>query len=104
MQAHDGDAILMSQKLPGQLRLAVVISSGANVIGVSKLKEELGKDKDAIAARLLCDDNKKYLSTDLMKVEPIREDYRSAETNFTGYRQIGWLSNYSYEFLSRSGD
>src|SRR5690606_4835300 len=42
VQAHDGDSILMAQKLSKQLGLAVGISSGANLIGAIKLKEELG--------------------------------------------------------------
>ncbi|MEH6305851.1 PLP-dependent cysteine synthase family protein [Olivibacter sp. CPCC 100613] len=86
VQANDGDAILMAQKLAQQLGLAVGISSGANVIGAIKLKEELGKD--AVVVTLLCDDNKKYLSTDLVKEEPIREAYVSPGTDFSGYHPI----------------
>lgn len=86
VQASDGDSILMAQKLARQLGLAVGISSGANVIGAIKLKEELGKD--AVVATLLCDDNKKYLSTDLVREEPIREGYISTETNFDEYQPI----------------
>ncbi len=44
VQASDGDAILMAQKLAKQLGLAVGISSGANVIGAIKIKEKLGDD------------------------------------------------------------
>lgn len=86
VKANDGDAILMAQKLAGQLGLAVGISSGANVIGAIKLKEELGEN--ATVVTLLCDDNKKYLSTDLVKQEPIKTGYTSIETNFTEYRPI----------------
>src|SRR5690606_31767010 len=66
--ANDGDAILMAQKLSRQLGLAVGISSGANVIGAVKLQQELGPE--AVVVTLLCDDNKKYLSTDLVREEP----------------------------------
>lgn len=86
VQASDGDSILMAQKLARQLGLAVGISSGANVIGAIKLKEELGED--AVVVTLLCDDNKKYLSTDLVREEPIREGYISTETNFDEYQPI----------------
>jgi cysteine synthase A len=86
VQAGDGDAIIMAQKLSGQLGLGVGISSGANVIGAIRLKEEMGKD--AVVVTLLCDDNKKYLSTDLMKDEPVREGYLSRETEFRIYRTI----------------
>lgn len=89
IQANDGDAIIMAQKLSRQLGLAVGISSGANVIGAIQLKEKMG-DK-ATVVTLLCDDNKKYLSTDLMKKEPVKEGYLSSEISFTGYNPISRL-------------
>lgn len=87
--ASDGDSILMAQKLAKQLGLAVGISSGANVIGAIKLKEQLGDD--AVVVTLLCDDNKKYLSTDLVKEEPVREGYISSDLEFIGYQPIARL-------------
>lgn len=89
IQAHDGDAIIMAQKLSQQLGLAVGISSGANVIGAIKLQEQMGED--ATIVTLLCDDNKKYLSTDLMSDEPIKEGYLSSDVTFTGYHPISRL-------------
>jgi cysteine synthase A len=86
VQSGDGDAILMAQKLAATLGLAVGISSGANVIGAIKLQQELGAS--AVVVTLLCDSNKKYLSTDLMKVEPVKEGYLSTDTVFTGYKPI----------------
>ena len=80
----------MAQKLSKQLGLAVGISSGANVIGAIKLKEQMGDN--AVVVTLLCDSNKKYLSTDLVKEEPIKEGYISTETNFTGYHPVARLS------------
>jgi cysteine synthase A len=90
VQASDGDAIIMAQKLSKQLGLAVGISSGANVIGAIKLKEQLGGD--AVVVTLLCDSNKKYLSTDLVKEEPIKYGYISTDTDFTGYQPISRLN------------
>jgi cysteine synthase A len=90
LQASDGDAIIMAQKLSKQLGLAVGISSGANVIGAIKLKEQLGVD--AVVVTLLCDSNKKYLSTDLVKEEPIKQGYISTNTDFTGYQPISRLN------------
>jgi len=90
MQAGDGDAIIMAQKLSMQLGLAVGISSGANVIGAIKLNEQMGGD--ATVVTLLSDSNKKYLSTDLMKEEPVKEGYISTLTTFTGYKPIGRLA------------
>jgi len=86
VSAHDGDAILMAQKLAAQLGLAVGISSGANVIGAIQLREELGDD--AVVVTVLCDDNKKYLSTDLVREEPSKPGYISSETDFQTYEPI----------------
>lgn len=90
VQASDGDSILMAQKLAKQLGLAVGISSGANVIGAIKLRESMGKG--ATVVTLLCDDNKKYLSTDLVKEEPVKDGYLSDEVTFLGFHPISRLS------------
>nr|WP_262483924.1 PLP-dependent cysteine synthase family protein [Chryseobacterium sp. ERMR1:04] len=87
--ASDGDSIIMAQKLAQQLGLAVGISSGANIIGAIKLKEELGSD--AVVVTLLPDDNKKYLSTDLVKEQPMKEDYIAKDLDFTGFLPIARL-------------
>jgi cysteine synthase A len=71
----DGDAILMAQKLASQLGLAVGISSGANFLGALMVQNELGHD--AVVATVFPDDNKKYLTTDLMRHEPSRPSYLS---------------------------
>jgi cysteine synthase A len=89
IQANDGDAIIMAQKLARELGLAVGISSGANVIGAIKLKQKLGVE--AVVVTLLCDSNKKYLSTDLVKEECIKEAFISTNTIFTGYDPIDRL-------------
>jgi cysteine synthase A len=89
VQASDGDAIIMAQKLAKQLGLAVGISSGANVIGAIKLKEQM--TDGAVVVTLFCDDNKKYLSTDLVKDEPVREGYLCSDLTFTAYHPISRL-------------
>ncbi|GGH63240.1 cysteine synthase A [Filimonas zeae] len=86
VQAHDGDAIIMAQKLSQELGLAVGISSGANVIGAIKLQQQLGMD--ATVVTLLPDSNKKYLSTDLMKQEPVQPGYISTDVTFTDFEPI----------------
>ncbi|KIO78794.1 cysteine synthase [Pedobacter lusitanus] len=86
IQANDGDAILMAQKLAGQLGLAVGISSGANVIGAISLQQELGLDSCVVT--IFSDSNKKYLSTDLMRAEPVKEGYLTPETEFINYHPI----------------
>lgn len=89
VKASDGDSIIMAQKLAKQLGLAVGISSGANVIGAIRLKEQLGQD--AVVVTLLCDDNKKYLSTDLVREEPVKEGYVSTDLTFDGFQPISRL-------------
>ena len=86
IEASDGDSIIMAQKLACELGLAVGISSGANVIGAIKLKNQL--PDDAVVVTVLSDSNKKYLSTDLMKTEPVKNGYISTDTVFVEYVPI----------------
>jgi cysteine synthase len=86
VQVSDGDAILMAQKMAQQLGLAVGISSGANVIGAIKVKEYLGEK--AVVVTVLPDSNKKYLSTDLMKEEPVKDQYLSPGVELKEFRTI----------------
>ncbi len=67
----DSDSILAAQAL-AKKGLGVGISSGANLLGAIALQERYGSD--AIVTTVFADDNKKYLSTDLLKDEPMRED------------------------------
>jgi cysteine synthase A len=69
----DGDAILMAQKLAAELGMGVGISSGANFLGALKVLEDLGQD--AVVVTLFPDDNKKYLSTGLLREEPQKDSY-----------------------------
>ena len=80
---HDGDAILMAQKLAAGLGLAVGISSGANFIGALMAQNQWGDD--AVVATIFPDDNKKYLSTDLLRKEPVRDGYLAPEIELLGY-------------------
>ena len=82
----DGDAIIMAQKLAGKLGIGVGISSGANFIGAIIAQEKLGKD--SIIVTVFSDDNKKYLSTDLMKDEPIKDGFYSTDIELTGLNTI----------------
>jgi cysteine synthase len=86
MQASDGDAILMAQKIASQLGLAVGISSGANLIGAILLQEQFGGN--AVVVTVFPDSNKKYLSTDLVRDEPIQEDYVSRDVEFIEYLPV----------------
>jgi len=81
---HDGDAILMAQKLAAQLGLGVGISSGANFVGALVVQNQLGDD--SVVVTVFPDDNKKYLSTDLLREEPRQEGYLAPEVELTGFR------------------
>jgi len=83
----DGDAILMSQKLARQVGLAVGISSGANFLGAVAVQNELGAG--SVAVTVFADSNKKYLSTDLMREEPVREGFLSPDVELLGFQGIG---------------
>jgi cysteine synthase A len=86
IQVSDGDAIIMAQKLSKQLGLAVGISSVANIVGAIKAQNYRG-DK-TVAVTVFSDSNKKYLSTDLMKEEPVKDSYLSNHVNFIDYTPI----------------
>lgn len=91
VRVSDGDSILMAQKLAHQLGLAVGISSGANVIGAIAIQAQAGHD-DFHVVTVFPDSNKKYLSTDLMKEEPVKEGYLTPEIELLDYHAIHRLA------------
>ena len=89
VSVDDGDAIIMAQKLSAELGLGVGISSGANFLGALIAQEKLGKD--SVVVTVFSDDNKKYLSTDLLKYEPVKNDFLSSDitlNNFMSYKRV----------------
>ena len=84
VSVSDGDAILMAQKLAANLGLAVGISSGANFIGALRVQNEMGDD--AVVTTVFPDDNKKYLSTDLLREETVKDGYLSPEVELLSYQ------------------
>ena len=86
ISVDDGDAILMAQRLAAELGLGVGISSGANLLGAVKLAAELGPD--ATVVTVFADDNKKYLSTDLLRDEPVKPDHLTPRVGLSGFRAI----------------
>ena len=89
IKVSDGDSILMAQELARQLGLAVGISSGANFIGALQLQNEMGAEKNVVT--VFSDSNKKYLSTDLMKQEPVKDGYISPYVELLDYKAIDRL-------------
>lgn len=86
LSVHDGDAILMAQKLATALGLAVGISSGANFLGAVMAQHDMGHD--AVVTTVFPDDNKKYLSTDLLRAEPVKPTYLSPNVELLGYEAL----------------
>jgi len=82
----DGDAIRMAQRLSAELGLPVGISSGANLLGALLAAEPLGDDP--VVATIFCDDNKKYLSTDLMRHEPAQPDHLTDQVVLREFRVL----------------
>jgi len=80
----DGDAILAAQALTSQLGLAVGISSGCNFLAAVLAQDELSPD--AVVVTVFPDDNKKYLSTDLLRTEPAKLGYVQPEIRLLGIR------------------
>ncbi len=86
IKVSDGDSILMAQKLATKLGLAVGISSGANLIGAIRLQYQTNRPLNVVT--VFSDSNKKYLSTDLMKTEPVKPGYISPEIELLDYDAI----------------
>ena len=80
---NDDDAINMARKLSKELGLGVGISSGANFIGAILLQEKIQKPIVTVFA----DDNKKYLSTDLVKAIDSNNDFISNEVELSNYEE-----------------
>jgi cysteine synthase A len=89
VQVSDGDSMIMAQKVAEELAMAVGISSGANLLGAIKLQQQMGRGK--VIVTVFPDDNKKYLSTDLFKTEPVKEDYISSRVKLITYEILNKL-------------
>ncbi len=79
----DGDAIRMAQQLASELGIGVGISSGCNFLGALEVQNRMGAD--ATVVTVFPDDNKKYLSTDLLRDEPIKNGYLSPDVQLLGF-------------------
>jgi cysteine synthase len=86
ISVDDGDAILMAQKLASGLGLGVGISSGANVLGALQVQNRL--HRDAVVVTVLPDSNKKYLSTDLLREEPVKPGFMTPDIELASAEAI----------------
>jgi len=82
----DGDAIIIAQKLASEIGIGVGISSGANFIGAVMLQNKLGSDK--VIVTIFPDDNKKYLSTDLLKKETEKSSFISKDIELISFKAL----------------
>jgi cysteine synthase A len=60
---------------------------GRQLLGVLKAQDLLG-NKDAVVATVFADDNKKYLSTDLMYEQTVSADHLACDVELVGMRAI----------------
>ena len=86
ISVDDGDAIIMAQMLSKELGLGVGISSGANFIGAIKALNLNNSTSGAIT--IFADDNKKYISTDLMNKEPSKPEFISSDITLIDLRTL----------------
>ncbi len=82
----DGDSIILAQMLASKLGLGVGVSSGANFLGAVLIQNMLGDDANVVT--IFSDDNKKYLSTDLMREEPVKKGFLSPDIELTDFTAI----------------
>lgn len=83
----DGDAINMARSFARELGLGIGISSGANFLASVQMLEVSTKEQPVIVT-VFADDNKKYLSTDLMKEQVVKDDFLSPHIKLLGMRAI----------------
>jgi cysteine synthase A len=85
----------MAQKLASELGLGVGISSGANLLAAMQVQDELGPD--AVVVTVFPDSNKKYLSTDLLREEPVKPEHRSPQVTLRGFRAMNRVCTVCYD-------
>jgi cysteine synthase A len=86
LAVHDGDSILMAQAIARRLGLAVGISSGCNFLAA--VQAGIACHGNPVVTTVFCDDNKKYLSTGLLREEPVREGYMAPEIELLDLRVL----------------
>jgi len=95
VSVDDGDSIVMAQRLAAEVGLGVGISSGANFLAAASVHDELGDD--AVVVTVLPDSNKKYLSTDLLREEPVRDGFVSPRIALKSFLAINRVCGVCYD-------
>lgn len=91
----DGDSIIMAQRLASELGIGVGISSGANFLAALQAHEELGGD--ATVVTVFSDSNKKYLTTDLLREEPVRDGFLSPGVKLLKFRALNRMCDACFD-------
>ncbi|MEK7240533.1 MAG: cysteine synthase family protein [Gemmatimonadota bacterium] len=91
----DGDAIIMAQQLASELGIGVGISSGANFLAALQAQDALGDD--ATVVTVFSDSNKKYLSTDLMHEEPVKDGFLSSDVKLLKFRALNRMCDACFD-------
>lgn len=77
----------MAQKLASELGLGVGISSGCNFLAALEAQEQLGPESNVVT--VFPDDNKKYLSGDLLLKELPQPTYLTSNVDLVGLSAMG---------------
>ena len=91
----DGDSIIMAQRLASELGIGVGISSGCNLLAALQVQDEMGGD--ATVVTVFSDDNKKYLSTDLMHDEPVKNGFLSSDVKLLRFRTLNRMCDACFD-------
>ena len=86
LAVSDGDSILMAQRLATKLGLGVGISSGCNFLAAVLAQERLAPG--AVVATIFCDDNKKYMSTNLFGEEKVCDTHLAPEIELLDFTVV----------------
>jgi cysteine synthase A len=86
LSESDGDSILTAQKIASELGIGVGISSGCNLLAALDAQGRISPS--ATVVTIFCDDNKKYLSTDLLREIPVKPDYLSPAIKLLSFRSL----------------
>jgi len=97
----DGDSIIMAQRLASELGIGVGISSGANFLAALQAHEELGGD--ATVVTVFSDSNKKYLTTDLLREEPVRDGFLSSDVKLLKFRALNRMCDACFDPMDPDG-
>jgi cysteine synthase A len=82
---NDGESIIMAQMLAKVLGMGVGISSGGNFLAALKIQLNYGI-KNAVT--VFADDNKKYLSTDYSREEPVKDGFLTNDIELVSYESV----------------